>query len=51
MAQIGENSLVDFETSTSGADGDPVWYRYQSVVLSDEEGGPVRHVGRLLGHE
>ena len=48
MAQIGENSLVDFETSTSGADGDPVWYRYQSVVLYDEEGGPVRHVGRLL---
>lgn len=39
---------VDFETSTSGADGDPVWYRYQSVVLYDEEGGPVRHVGRLL---
>ncbi|MFR2950887.1 MAG: hypothetical protein ACLTKG_05950 [Collinsella intestinalis] len=37
MAQIGENSLVDFETSTSGADGDPVWYRYQSVVLYDEE--------------
>ena len=48
MAQIGENSLVDFETSTSGADGDPVWYRYQSVVLYEEEGGPVRHVGRLL---
>lgn len=48
MAQIGENSLVDFETSTPGADGEPVWYRYQSVVLYDEEGGPVRHVGRLL---
>lgn len=48
MTQIGENSLVDFETSTPGADGEPVWYRYQSVVLYDEEGGPVRHVGRLL---
>ena len=49
MEQIGENSLVDFETSTPGPDGEPVWYRYQSVVLYDEEGGPVRHVGRLLG--
>ena len=48
MTQIGENSLVDFETSTPGADGEPVWYRYQSVVLYDEEGGPVRHVARLL---
>ncbi len=48
MTQIGENSLVDFETSAPGADGEPVWYRYQSVVLYDEEGGPVRHVGRLL---
>ena len=48
LAQVGENSLVDFETSTPGADGEPVWYRYQSVVLYDEEGGPVRHVGRLL---
>lgn len=48
MEQIGENSLVDFETSTPGPDGEPVWYRYQSVVLYDEEGAPVRHVGRLL---
>ncbi|MEC4272266.1 diguanylate cyclase [Adlercreutzia sp. R25] len=48
MEQIGENSLVDFETSTPGPDGEPVWYRYQSVVLYDEDGGPVRHVGRLL---
>ncbi len=48
MEQIGENSLVDFETSTPGPDGEPVWYRYQSVVLYDGEGGPVRHVGRLL---
>lgn len=48
MNQVGENSLVDFETSAPGADGEPVWYRYQSVVLYDEAGGPVRHVGRLL---
>ncbi|MEC4184840.1 diguanylate cyclase [Adlercreutzia sp. R21] len=48
MEQIGENSLVDFETSTPGPDGEPVWYRYQSVVLYGEDGAPVRHVGRLL---
>lgn len=48
MEQIGENSLVDFETSTPGPNGEPVWYRYQSVVLYDEKGNPVRHVGRLL---
>ncbi|MEI3547220.1 MAG: GGDEF domain-containing protein [Adlercreutzia sp.] len=48
MAQIGENSLVDFETSTSGADGYPVRFRHQSVVLYDEEGGPAPTVGRLL---
>lgn len=48
LSQVGENSLVDFETSTPGPGGEPVWYRYQSVVLYDEQGGPVRHVGRLL---
>lgn len=48
LAQVGENSLVDFETSAPGPAGEPVWYRYQSVVLYDEDGGPVRHVGRLL---
>lgn len=48
MQQIQENSLVDFETSTPGADGEPVWYRYQSVVLYNEDGSPLRHVGRLL---
>ena len=46
LSQIGENSLVDFETSTTNEDGETVWYRYQSVVLYDEEGRPVRHVGR-----
>lgn len=48
IANIGEDSLVDFETSTEGPDGEPIWYRYQSVVLYGEDGGPVRHVGRLL---
>ena len=48
MQQIQENSLVDFETSTPGADGEPVWYRYQSVVLYNDDGSPLRHVGRLL---
>lgn len=48
IEQAGENSLIDFETSTTGADGELVSYRYQSVVLYDEDGDPVRHVGRLL---
>lgn len=48
MDQVNENSLVDFETSTTSDDGDDIWYRYQSVVLYDEGGSPVRHVGRLL---
>ncbi|NCA33065.1 sensor domain-containing diguanylate cyclase [Adlercreutzia muris] len=48
MEQIGENSLVDFETSTPGPHDEPVWYRYQSVVLYNEDGSPQRHVGRLL---
>ena len=47
LSQIGENSLVDFETSTAMR-WETIWYRYQSVVLYDEEGKPVRHVGRLL---
>lgn len=46
--EINENSLVDFETSTEGPDGEPIWYRYQSVVLYDDNGNAVRHVGRLL---
>lgn len=46
--EMNEDSLVDFETSTEGPDGSPVWYRYQSVVLYDDEGHAVRHVGRLL---
>lgn len=48
MDDITDDSLVDFETSTEGPDGEPVWFRYQSVVLYDDEGNAVRHVGRLL---
>lgn len=48
MDNITENSLVDFETSTEGPDGAPVWYRYQSVVFYNENGDAVRHIGRLL---
>ncbi len=46
--QITDKSLLDYETSTEGPDGEPVWYRYQSVVLYDDDGNAVRHVGRLL---
>ncbi len=48
IANVSPESLVDFETSTEGPDGERIWYRYQSVVLYDAEGNPVRHVGRLL---
>lgn len=36
------------ETSLSNAEGDPIWCRYQSFVLFNGVGCPVRHVGRLL---
>ncbi|MFR3091677.1 MAG: hypothetical protein ACLTMP_08160 [Eggerthella lenta] len=39
MTQIGENSLVDFETSTRQRRRGAVWYRFPSVVLYDEESG------------
>lgn len=48
LEKIEDNNLVDFCTSTSGPDGEPVWYRYQSVVLFDENDIPKRHIGRLL---
>ncbi|MCI9129779.1 MAG: diguanylate cyclase [Eggerthellaceae bacterium] len=48
MGKITDESLVDFETSTVDSEGNPVWYRYQSIVLYDDEGNPIRHVGRLL---
>lgn len=48
ISQIEENSLVDFCTSSIDKDGEPIWYRYQSVVLYKDDGQPVRHVGRLL---
>lgn len=36
------------ETSLPNAEGDPIWCRYQSFVLFNGVGCPVRHVGRLL---
>lgn len=48
IEMIEGNNLVDFCTSTPGPDGEPIWYRYQSLVLFDENGVPKRHIGRLL---
>lgn len=48
MGQVSNQTLTDFELSTEGEDGEPIWYRYQSVVLFGEDGCPKRHVGRLL---
>ncbi len=48
IEKISDESLVDFETSTPNSAGDPIWYRYQSVVLYDKDNNAVRHVGRLL---
>ncbi len=45
---LSADSLVDFEFSTPDEQGNPIWFRYQSVVLYDEQGKPYRHVGRLL---
>ncbi|MEY8562570.1 diguanylate cyclase [Eggerthellaceae bacterium 3-80] len=45
---LSADSLVDFELSTPDEQGNPIWFRYQSVVLYDEQGKPYRHVGRLL---
>lgn len=45
---LSAESLVDFELSTPDEQGDPIWFRYQSVVLYDDDKKPYRHVGRLL---
>lgn len=39
---------VDVDVALPDAQGNPLWCRYQSVVLRDENGKPYRHVGRLL---
>lgn len=39
---------VDVDIALPDAQGNPLWCRYQSIVLRDESGKPCRHVGRLL---
>lgn len=48
MQRVTQGSFVECETSILDADGQPIWFRYQSFVQFDEDGNPVRHVGRLL---
>lgn len=45
---IEQGDFIDMETSLPDDQGDPIWCRYQSFVLFDGEGQPMRHVGRLL---
>lgn len=47
-AVLNEGDYIDEEIAFTDHDGDPVWCRYQSFVLFDEDHNPVRHVGRLL---
>lgn len=46
LMQDGE--LQDFEISLPGANGEPIWCRYQSFIQIDDKGHIVRRVGRLL---
>lgn len=43
-----QGDFIDEEIALTGGDGYPVWCRYQSFVIFDGDGCPVRHVGRLL---
>lgn len=45
---VEKGDFIDMETSLPNAEGDPIWCRYQSFVLFNNGGCPVRHVGRLL---
>ncbi len=45
---IEQGDFIDMETSLPNDQGDPIWCRYQSFVLFDNEGQPTRHIGRLL---
>lgn len=47
-AVVDRGDFIDMETSLEDVKGDPIWCRYQSFVLFNDEGCPVRHVGRLL---
>ena len=46
VAERGD--FIDDEIALAGGNGEPVWCRYQSFVIFNEDGCPVRHVGRLL---
>lgn len=48
MQRVTQGSFVECDTSVLDSEGQPIWFRYQSFVQFDEEGHPVRHVGRLL---
>lgn len=48
MQRVSQGSFVECETSILDSEGAPIWFRYQSFVQFDEDGNPVRHVGRLL---
>lgn len=45
---VNEGDFIDEEIAFTNGDGDPVWCRYQSFVLFDQDRTPIRHVGRLL---
>ncbi len=45
---VARGDFIDVETSLPDVEGDPIWCRYQSFVLFNDAGCPVRHVGRLL---
>lgn len=45
---VEKGDFIDMETSLPNEAGDPIWCRYQSFVLFNDGGCPVRHVGRLL---
>lgn len=38
----------DYETFMMDDDDNPIWYRYQSILVLDDDGNPVRYVGRML---
>ena len=39
---------ADFDIAISDGEGKPIWCRYQSTIIHDENGTPIRHIGRLL---
>lgn len=45
---VEQCDFIDEETPLANAEGEPIWCRYQSFVLFNDAGCPVRHIGRLL---